>query len=103
MSDSSERRRLPGFFYRFAHPGLAVVSTVGAVLWFAGFVLAGVGVVLRPSDPTAAYALFYYGGVVGALGVLVIAAVVVYLLGLWLLRDVLGVLDWEKPEPGARR
>ncbi|GGL24933.1 hypothetical protein GCM10009037_05600 [Halarchaeum grantii] len=103
MPDSSANRRLPGFFYRFAHPALAVVSTVGAVLWLAGFGLAGAGVGLRASDPTFAYRLFAWSGVVTFVGVALIVAVVAYLVGLWLLRDVLGVLDREKPEPGARR
>ncbi|MFB6078151.1 MAG: hypothetical protein ABEJ80_04140 [Halarchaeum sp.] len=103
MTSRPATRRLPGFFYRFAHPRLAVVSTLGCVLWLAGFAVAGGGVVLRPSDPRTAYLLFFLGGLVGLLGVVVIAAVVVYLLALWVLRDVLDVLDREKPEPGARR
>ncbi|GGM54729.1 hypothetical protein J2752_000676 [Halarchaeum rubridurum] len=103
MPADTARGRLPGFFYRFAHPALAVVSTVGSLLWLAGFALAGAGVALRASDPTTAYALFYYGSLVSLAGIAGIAAVVAYLVVLWLLRDVLDVLDWEKPEPGARR
>ncbi|GAA0299811.1 hypothetical protein [Halarchaeum salinum] len=103
MPAAASRGRLPGFFYRFAHPELAVLSTLGSLLWLVGFALAGAGVGLRASEPTTAYALFYYGGLVSFVGVALIAAVVAYLLVLWLLRDVLDVLDWEKPDPGARR
>ncbi|GGN15184.1 hypothetical protein [Halarchaeum nitratireducens] len=95
--------RLPGFFYRFAHPALAVVSTVGSLFWLVGFALAGAGVALRASDPATAYPLFFYGSIASLVGIAAIGAVVGYLVVLWLLRDVLGVLDREKPEPGARR
>ncbi|GAD52666.1 hypothetical protein MBEHAL_1426 [Halarchaeum acidiphilum MH1-52-1] len=103
MPADTAERRLPGFFHRFAHPALAVVSALGCLLWLAGFAVAGTGVVLRASDPTTAYAMFYYGALTALGGLVVIVVVVAYLLVLWLLRDVVGVLDWEKPEPGARR
>ena len=93
-----------GFFRRFAHPRLAVVSTVGILLWFAGFAIAGTGVVLEQTNPMSDFQFyFFYGALCGLVGMLVVGAVVAYLVVLWLLRDVLDVLDWEKPEPGGRR
>lgn len=103
MPAAASRGRLPGFFYRFAHPELAVLSTLGSLLWLVGFALAGVGVGLRASSPALAARLFAWSGIISFVGVALIAAVVAYLLVLWLLRDVLDVLDWEKPDPGARR
>jgi len=103
MTDRASDGRLPRFFYRFAHPSLAVVTAVGFVFWLAGFAIAGAGVALEATNPLSDFgALYFYGALVGLAGIVVVGAVVAYLVALWLLRDVLGVLDWEKPEPGAK-
>ena len=68
------------FFDRFLHPRVARVATAGAAVWIGSFAVALVGLVLRHGDPTTAALLFFLSGLVGLLGMLLLAGCAGYLL-----------------------
>ncbi|GGL52611.1 hypothetical protein [Halocalculus aciditolerans] len=82
------------FFDRFVHPYVAMVVVVGIAIWFLSFFVAAAGLYFQrlAGEYQLAVLLFYYSGVIGTIGIVVIAACILYLGAIWLLRDVLGVI-----------
>ena len=73
------------FFDRFTHPRLATVATAGAALWLGSFVVAAAGLGLRAAGRALLGArLFFLSGLVGLVGMLVLAACACWLAGHWL-------------------
>ncbi|MFB6166260.1 MAG: hypothetical protein ABEJ31_13960 [Haloarculaceae archaeon] len=62
------------FFDRFVHPWLAAATTVGLVTWLVSFLLAATGVI---GENLSGYyhspTLFFASGLVGLLGILILA------------------------------
>lgn len=73
---------MASFFDRFVHPRVARVATAGATLWAGSFLVAVGGLAVRGSQPNAAATLFFLSGVVGLVGMVVLAACGLYVLGL---------------------
>ncbi|MFB6123024.1 MAG: hypothetical protein ABEJ78_06165 [Haloferacaceae archaeon] len=93
--DSGDRPPTPasspdaeGFFDRFAHPLVALVATVGVVLWLGDFLLAAAGLGLRGYDAALAVDLFRLSGVVGAVGLLFVVVPAAYVGALYVRRFV---------------
>jgi hypothetical protein len=74
---------------RFVHPRLAALTTFGAVVWAASFLVAASGVALRELGNYAlAAALFAVSGWVGLAGVLVLGVSTLWFVGLYVRRFV---------------
>lgn len=81
----------PTFLDRFVHPHLAAVAIVGAALWLGSFLVAAAGLWFRGTGRAVfGEQLFFLSGLVGLLGMLVLAACACWLAGYWLLRRVRG-------------
>ncbi|WP_248895800.1 hypothetical protein [Haloplanus halobius] len=77
-----------GFFDRFVHPWLARVAALGLGLWAIAFLLATGGLAAR--DLLAgriAVQLFFYSGVLGTLGILILGVCTVILAGFFVRRE----------------
>lgn len=72
---------MASFFDRFVHPRVARVATAGAVLWAGSFLVAVGGLAVRGSQPNTGATLFFLSGVVGLVGMVVLAVCGLYLLG----------------------
>ncbi|AZH26577.1 hypothetical protein [Haloplanus aerogenes] len=73
---------MASFFDRFVHPRIARVATAGALLWAGSFLVAVAGLVIRGGQPNTAATLFFLSGVVGLVGMLVLAGCGCYLFGM---------------------
>ncbi|WP_336001346.1 hypothetical protein [Halorientalis halophila] len=76
-----------GFFDRFVHPWLARAGALGFGLWLVAFGLATGGLAARGTANRIAVQLFFYSGVIGTLGILVLGACTVVLAGFFLRRE----------------
>jgi len=76
------------FFDRFVHPRVARVATTGAALWAGSFLVAAAGLGVRDSQPNAAATLFFLSGIVGLVGMVVLAGCGLYVLGVRLRQGV---------------
>lgn len=86
--------RLRSFLDRFVHPRVAAIALVGVGLVVLASLVAVVGVALMnlgASGGTGA-ALVGLSALVSLLGIVVLVTCGGYLLGLWFVRDVLGVV-----------
>jgi len=79
---------MASFFDRFVHPRIARVATAGAVLWAGSFLVAVAGLGVRGGQPNTAATLFFLSGVVGLVGMVVLAVCGLYLLGIRLRQTV---------------
>lgn len=76
-----------GFLDRFVHPRLAALSLFGIGIWAVSFLVAATGVGLRAVgsyDPAAH--LFFYSGLIGLLGICLLAVATLWLAGLYVLQ-----------------
>lgn len=82
-----------GFFDRFVHPWLARVAALGLGLWGIALVLAMGGLAARrlPAGRIVVQ-LFFYSGVIGTLGILILGVCTVVLAGFFVRRE-LGIGD----------
>jgi hypothetical protein len=80
-----------GFFDRFVHPWLARAATLGVGLWAVAFVLATGGLAARRLlAGRLSVQLFFYSGVLGTLGILILGVCTVVLAGFFLRRELGG-------------
>ena len=87
MSDASRE----GFFDRFVHPRLARVALGRVLIWLGSFVIAAAGLGVRGLGRYAFGDLrFFLSGVVGLVGVAVLGACALWLVGVRLQRTVGG-------------
>ena len=78
MSDASRE----GFFDRFVHPQLARVALGGVLIWLGSFVVAAAGLGVHGLGRYALGGLlFFLSGVVGLVGVAVLGACALWLVG----------------------
>ena len=66
---------------RFVHPRVAAITTLGALLWLASFLVAAIGLGTRTAYPLLSIRLFAASGYLGLFGMGTIAACALWLGG----------------------
>lgn len=74
---------LRSFLDRFVHPWVAAIALAGAGIWLISFGVAAVGVILQETGNGSLliFQLFFGSGVLGLIGMVILAACGLYLVG----------------------
>ena len=71
------------FLDRFVHPRLAAITTIGVALWILSFLIAAVGLAIQTrGSPLFAVQLFLISSVIDIIGIVMVVACTLWLVGL---------------------
>jgi uncharacterized membrane protein YqgA involved in biofilm formation len=70
------------FLDRFVHPRLAAITTIGVALWILSFLIAAVGLAIQAKSPLFAIQLFLISSVIDIIGIVMVVACTLWLVGL---------------------